>query len=236
MADRPPGCGRPSRATPASADTGSQPPDLSETVAINKGLETNSDVNAPTIITVDAANTTPPVVRQSAIDATVYEPAKPAPPPPKPAMPDATVVESASMASSMTAPQVVKPAPQVVTASPASKSKAGLFIGVAVVLLVILGAGVGGFLLWNSSKSKPGTNSSNANTSNAVVTAPKEVSRYWLELERAAAGAQTTRVAGLVPIASGQSFKFHFTFTEDGYLYIFGPGDNNQPTAFYCLQ
>jgi len=220
-------------ATPAGADTGSQPPDLSETVAINKGLETNSDVNAPTIITVDAANTTPPVVRQSAIDATVYEPAKPAPPPPKPAMPDATVVESASMASSMTAPQVVKPAPQVVTASPASKSKAGLFIGVAVVLLVILGAGVGGFLLWNSSKSKPGTNSSNANTSNAVVTAPKEVSRYWLELERAAAGAQTTRVAGLVPIASGQSFKFHFTFTEDGYLYIFGPGgNNNQPTAF----
>src|SRR6185503_17000707 len=84
-------------ATPAGADTGSQPPDLSETVAINKGLETNSDVNAPTIITVDAANTTPPVVRQSAIDATVYEPAKPAPPPPKPAMPDATVVESASM-------------------------------------------------------------------------------------------------------------------------------------------
>ena len=50
-------------------------------------------------------------------------------------------------------------------------------------------------------------------------------------LSRAADG-QTTRVAGLVPIASGQSFKFHFTFNEDGYLYIFGPGDNNQPTAF----
>jgi hypothetical protein len=40
-------------------------------------------------------------------------------------------------------------------------------------------------------------------------------------------------VAALVPIASGQSFKFHFTFNEDGYLYIFGPGgDTNQPTAF----
>ena len=42
----------------------------------------------------------------------------------------------------------------------------------------------------------------------------------------------TTRVAGLVPLASGQSFKFHFAFNEDGYLYIFGPGENNQPTAF----
>jgi hypothetical protein len=35
-----------------------------------------------------------------------------------------------------------------------------------------------------------------------------------------------------VPIASGQSFKFHFSFNDDGYLYIFGPGNNNQPTAF----
>jgi hypothetical protein len=151
-------------------------------------------------------------------------------------MPDATVVESASMASSMTVPQVGKPAPaspQVVTPAPASKSKAGLFIGVAVVLLVILGAGVGGFLLWKSSRSTPETNSSNANTSNPVVATPTEITSYWLELKRAAAGAQTTRVPGLVPIASGQSFKFHFTFKEDGYLYIFGPGGNsNQPTAF----
>jgi hypothetical protein len=35
-----------------------------------------------------------------------------------------------------------------------------------------------------------------------------------------------------VPIASGQSFKFKFVFNEDGYVYIFGPGDNNQPTSF----
>jgi hypothetical protein len=36
----------------------------------------------------------------------------------------------------------------------------------------------------------------------------------------------------LVPLASGQSFKFHFNFDKDGYLYIFGPGEKNQPTAF----
>jgi hypothetical protein len=59
------------------------------------------------------------------------------------------------------------------------------------------------------------------------------VSRYWLELEPAVAGGTPTQVAALVPLASGQSFKFHFIFDEDGYLYIFGPGgDTNEPTAF----
>jgi len=51
-------------------------------------------------------------------------------------------------------------------------------------------------------------------------------------IEPAEAGGQPTQVAALVPIASGQSFKFHFTFAEDGYLYIFGPGEKNQPTVF----
>ena len=64
-----------------------------------------------------------------------------------------------------------------------------------------------------------------------MVNAPTEISRYWLELEPVASG-RTPRVAGLVPLASGQSFKFHFAFNEEGYLYIFGPGEKNQPTAF----
>ncbi|MDQ2938056.1 MAG: DUF4384 domain-containing protein, partial [Acidobacteriota bacterium] len=31
---------------------------------------------------------------------------------------------------------------------------------------------------------------------------------------------------------SGQAFKFHFEIGENGYLYIIGPGERNQPTAF----
>ena len=61
---------------------------------------------------------------------------------------------------------------------------------------------------------------------------PVEVSRYWVELEPAKAGGQKTQIAALVPVASGQDFKFHLTFDEDGYLYIVGPGEKNQPTAF----
>jgi serine/threonine protein kinase len=208
--------------------------DLIETVALKKKLETNSDVNAPTIITMDAAATSAPPARPPVNDATVYEPAKPPAAQPTPDM-SATVAESGAMASSVTVPQVTKPTavPKIPTEAPPAKSKAGLLIGVGVAFVLILVVGIGGFLLWQSSKSTGTvTNGPNVNGSTEVVNAPKEISRYWLELEPAVEGAQATRVAGLVPIASGQEFKFHFAFNEEGYLYIFGPGEGNQPTAF----
>jgi hypothetical protein len=128
----------------------------------------------------------------------------------------------------VTVPQLPKPAPK-----PAPKSKAGLFVALGIVLVLVLAAGVGGFLIWNRLKSTaPSTTASAGNHVGATAAAPREISRYWLELEPTAAGGQPTRVAGLVPIASGQSFKFNFVFSENGYVYIFGPGDNNQPTAF----
>jgi hypothetical protein len=51
-------------------------------------------------------------------------------------------------------------------------------------------------------------------------------------LEPAKAQAKPTRVAGLVPVASGQTFQMHFVFPQAGYVYIFGPGVDNKPTAF----
>ena len=213
------------RAGLATTPVGGPASELAETVAIQGGVQTNADVNAPTVITVDAASTSPAAGRPAGTsDATVYEPAKHQPSRDN----SATVVESAS---SVTIPQAPQPAPAVPVPVPASKSNAGIFIGVGVVFLLLLAVGVGGFLLWNKSRSSSsGTNS--ANTSAAAVNTPIEKSRYWLELEPAAKGGQTTQVAALVPLASGQSFKFHFVFNEDGYIYIFGPGDNNKPTAF----
>jgi serine/threonine-protein kinase len=211
-----------------------QPAVLAETVAIPRGVQTNSDVNAPTILTVDPASTSP-IGRQPAAanDATIYESAKPAPAPLRPDLPAATVAESAA---DVTVPHVPKPAPdipKVAPVAPASKSKAGLLIGVAVVLILIVGGGIGAFLIWNKSRSST-AGAGNANITTArPEAAPREVSRYWLELEPAVAGGTPTQVAALVPLASGQSFKFHFIFDEDGYLYIFGPGgDTNEPTAF----
>jgi eukaryotic-like serine/threonine-protein kinase len=225
-------------ANASTAETAVDVSNLSETVAINPGLQTNSDVNAPTILTLDAAETAAPVARPGAAsDATVYEPAKRPSVPAKPDVPAPTVAESAAMASSVTVPQVARPTPtppaQVAAPLPASKSKAGVLIAVGVVLMLLLAAGVGGFFLWKSSRSTgTGTSSANVNNAGGVVSVPTEITRYWLELAPATKNGPTTRVAALVPLASGQEFKFHFTFNEEGYLYIFGPGDGNQPTAF----
>jgi len=217
-------------ATPAGspASVGAPSAAFTETV-VGDARETNSDVNAPTILTVDAAPTSPAAGRAASThDPTVYEPAK-APPVPNVA---ATVAESAVRPDTVTVPHVAKPAPPIPAAPPApSKSKAGLLIGVGVVFVILLVAGVGGFLVWNKMKSNSTTNT-NMNTTAVVPSGPVEISRYWLELEPIKKGEPRTKVAALIPVASGKSFKFHFTFAEDGYLYIFGPGDKNQPTAF----
>ncbi len=220
-------------ATAPNLATVADSPDLIETIALKGKLETNSDVNAPTIITIDASPTSAPPARPVA-DATVYEPAKA---PPRPEIHAATVAESAAMASSQTIPQQQKAAPAlppVVVERPASKGKAGLFIGLAVAGVLVLALGIGGFLLWNNSRATPAETTTPAvNSSVAVANTPAEISRYWLALEPAKAGEQAKRVAGLEPIASGQFFKFYFVFAEEGYVYIFGPGgDTNQPTAF----
>ena len=135
-------------ATPSGSavPAGAQSTELTETVLIDK-RDTSSDVNAPTILTVDAAPTSPASGRAASThDATVYEPAKPQPA----ANVGATVAESAPKADTLTVPHVGKPAPAVPVTSPAaSKSKAGLLIGVVAVFVILLVAGIGGFLVWN---------------------------------------------------------------------------------------
>ncbi|HVF23415.1 MAG TPA: protein kinase [Pyrinomonadaceae bacterium] len=241
----------------AGLATAVQPPpvpaDLVETVALNRDVDTKSDVNAPTVLTIDSAPTSPAPPRAAPTAApTVVERRKPEPSPPKhvdPGMPDATVAESAGMASSATAipsarPVASQPVAPSVPSTPVEKksSKAGLVIGVVAVVLVLAAVGGASIFLWNRSKAPTGattgtntttgaTNTASSGSSAVAVSTPREITRYWLELESAPAGGQT-RVPGLAPIASGQSFKFHFTFSETGYVYIFGPGANNQPTAF----
>jgi hypothetical protein len=209
--------------------------DFIETVAMKDALQTNSDVNAPTILTLDATPTSGPAGRAPVTDdRTVYEPAKPQTA--QPEMSGATVAESGAMASSVTVPRVSPaPAPEVSkipAPATAAKSKAWIPIVVGVLLLGIVVVGAGGFWLWSRSRSaKTVATDTNVNRSGETANVPKEVSRYWIELEPAQ-GSEPTRVAAPVPLASGQSFKLHFTFNEEGYLYIFGPGPKNQPTAF----
>ena len=129
-----------------------------------------------------------------------------------------------------------------------SRGRSFMFVGAAVLLLVLAVVGVGGFFAVNWLKGKT-NNSSNGTSENgktptngtrnspgAASTATRELGRYWLEVLPNAAAAEPMRVAGAVPLASGQAFKFHFEIGENGYLYIVGPGERNKLTAFLTDQ
>jgi hypothetical protein len=61
------------------------------------------------------------------------------------------------------------------------------------------------------------------------------VARYWIEVN--AEGADGANRAGdLIKMRSGQEFKFHFSPSDNGYLYIIGPGAKNAPTIFLSAQ
>jgi len=207
-------------------------------MAVSGGLETNSDVNAPTIITLNPAATSAPAVERGSAVPTHGEPSRQQPVfDQASAMSATTMAESGDVASILTIPQdrpsqrdsrVGVEAPKPPVAVPAARGKSGLLIGAAVVVILLAVAGVGGFLVFKWSKAKPNTVAAGTEvSSSSTAAAPRELSRYWLELEKPAA-----KVAGLVPIASGQSLKLHFVFSEDGYVYLVGPGVNNSPTPF----
>jgi serine/threonine protein kinase len=116
-------------------------------------------------------------------------------------------------------------------------------VGGVLVLLLLVG-GVGAFFAYRSMSggkdtkttetdkpviSDTGDKKKDDTTKPAVATV--EAMRYALEIEKTKGG-ERARVAGTVPLASGQTFKFHFTSKEDGYLYIVGPGPGNVPMTF----
>ena len=201
--------------------------ELAETMPV-AALKTDSDVNAPTVIGLDASMTSVP--------GDAPPTAAPIPPTPKvdvagSKMPDQTLVESASMVSSITLPsQAAQTSANVL--EPPRKGKTGLIVGLALVAILLVVAGVGGVLVYTKLKQPVSSPTTTQVTTTPTSSTPVEISRYWLMLEPADSKREPTRVAGLVPVASGQAFQMHFVFAEEGYVYIFGPGENNQPTAF----
>ena len=215
------------RPVPATSPSNNE---FAETIAESQSQPTNSDVNAPTVIGLDASATSvPPGSSATSPPASVE--VKPQPvsaAQPQPGMPSDTMVELREVDSSITLPK----APAVVApAQPRSaKTGVGLVIGALILIFLVVGIGIGGFFIYRKFKQPPATVS--AGTTTTRNAAPREVSRYWLMLEPPTRGGKLTRVAGLVPLKSGQSFQMHFVFAEDGFVYIFGPGEGNQTTAF----
>ena len=202
------------------------------THAAGDEVNTQSDVNAATLLTQEAVATSPP---SAAAPPRVVSPA---------AQPH--LGGGADLSSSMTVqqqPRIPPAASAAVTpasAPPKSRGKSVALI-TAIVFIVLIGiVGVGGFLAYNFLKGDGGEVAANGSsgttgtTSNTGATnTPTEFGRYWLEVLPPGLVAEPMRVAGgAVPLKSGQAFKFHFQLEQDGYLYIVGPGENSKPTAF----
>ena len=145
--------------------------------------------------------------------------------------------ESAPPAASPAAvPSFPSATPVAAAAAPAkSKGSALIFAGVGLVVLLLI-AGVGGYFVMHTMMSKPDANvaktdsSSNA-TGGAEVVGAHEIGRYWLQVN---SGSETSsvRAGEELQMASGQEFRFHFSPSENGYLYIIGPGEGNVPLTF----
>jgi hypothetical protein len=131
-----------------------------------------------------------------------------------------------------------QPKSPAVTAPPSSRGKSVALVAGIVLIVGLAVAGVGGFFAYNwwtgkievASNGSSGANGTAGNTEANTTTG--EFGRYWLEVLPSGLVAEPMRVAGAVPLTSGQAFKFHFELKQDGYLYIVGPGKNSKPTAF----
>ncbi|HEX8143194.1 MAG TPA: protein kinase [Pyrinomonadaceae bacterium] len=131
--------------------------------------------------------------------------------------------------------------PAIAQPPPKGRSLALPIIAGVLGLLLLVGVG-GGVLIWSRLKEEkpagtetktdvPTDAGKDTSVPNAAAEA-KETLTYWLEVAAASKGTPSAHVAGVVPLASGQKFRFHFTPREDGYLYIVGPGEGNVPTTF----
>jgi len=196
------------------------------------GRDTKSDVNAATIVTVEAVPTSPPAVSQP-VESTPIAYRQPVA-----QVGQAQPSSEVDLSSSVTRVQVPKPqaAPQK------SRGKVLVFAGAGVLMLVLVVVGIGGFVALNWFKAKPVDDGSTgasgkgktgvSSNAGSGTTVAADLGRYWLEVLPNPLSMETQRVAGPAPLVSGQAFKFHFEFGDSGYVYIIGPGDNSQPTAF----
>jgi eukaryotic-like serine/threonine-protein kinase len=115
---------------------------------------------------------------------------------------------------------------------PQKKSSPLIFIGAGALVLLLI-VGVAGFFVIKSLMSNSTNTASTAKPSNPTgeteVAAGHEVGRYWLQVNQAS---DSIRAGESLTMNSGQQFKLHFSPSQNGYLYIVGPGDQNAATSF----
>jgi serine/threonine protein kinase len=123
------------------------------------------------------------------------------------------------------------------SAQPQRRSSLPLVAVGIVVLLLIVGAG--GYAVIHFMGTSANSNTSRTDSSNGtnktsetdLAAGGHEIGRYWVEVN-APNKSDAIRAGESLSMDSGQQFKFHFSPSENGYLYIIGPGNKNVPTTF----
>jgi len=130
--------------------------------------------------------------------------------------------------------------PAVPTVTQARRSPLPFVVAGIVLLLLVVGAGgyavihfMGGSANNNVARTDPakGSNGNGATSRSEVAAGGHEIGRYWVEVNTANK-ADAVRAGESLSMNSGQKFKFHFSPSENGYLYVIGPGEKNAPTTF----
>src|SRR5215510_10480481 len=187
------------------------------------GVVTSPHQTAATMVTGD--NVESEIPSQASTMPTVV--AQPKPP--------STPTIASGIAMQVQPPARVTAGPVAAATARPKKGSAILIAGVGLVVLLLI-AGVGGYFVMNTMMKKPAeTNTAKAentpSTGGAEIAAGHEAGRYWLQLN-SENKSDTVRAGETLTMNSGQQFKFHFSPSENGYLYIIGPGNKNAPTTF----
>lgn len=239
--------------TPPQTNAGT----IAQTSDTREKRETNSDLSAPTILTLDGAaestssseqaqvsssqvrkDTQPTVnahVESSAPMPTIASSPAIAPQAAQQSQtPAQTIATNPQVMSAQTNPHAIPQAQPPVVTMPARRSSAFPIVLAVLALLIVAGAG-GGWFLWkrmSQTATTEKTDTIGKDAGKTTTAANTETVRYWLEIAGSGPQGKSARVAGAMPLASGQSFKFHFMPDENGYLYIVGPGEKNVRTTF----
>jgi serine/threonine-protein kinase len=190
---------------------------------VSSGVVTSPHQTAATMVTGTDQGTSEIPSQAATMPTVIAQPKAPANP---------TIASGIAMQPAPPPPARVAPPPVVAEVAPKKKSSALLIAGVGLVVLLLI-AGVGGFFVMNTMMKKSDANTAKTggpeNTSAADVAAGHEAARYWVQLN---SETDSVRAGETLALTSGQQFKLHFSPSENGYLYILGPGNNNAVTTF----
>src|SRR5438874_190964 len=196
------------------ADLASEP-----SFAVSRGVLTSPQQTAATLVT--GINEAEPTSAPTSI-------------PSQAATMPTVVSQPSELAARPSPPEMVPPVAVAPAAKPSGKSSALIFAGAGLLVLLLI-AGVGGYFVMHTMMNKPDANTaqtdSPAKTAGADLAGAHEVARYWLQVN-SDGELNSIRADEVMQMSSGQEFKFHFSPSENGYLYIIGPGDGNAPTTF----